>query len=129
MRCFVIAVSLCVFSGSALADASCTTKGAEKKLAGAALTSFMTKCEQDAAAACDADGKSKKLAGAALDSHMKKCIADAVGDRASLTCKGQAGEKKLAGAALDSFMKKGEQDAAATCDADGESKKLAGGPR
>jgi hypothetical protein len=52
-----------------------------KKLAGAALTSFMTKCEQDAAAACDANGKSKKLAGAALDSHMKKCIADAVGDK------------------------------------------------
>ena len=79
MRCIAIAVSLCVFSGNALADSSCTTKGAEKKLAGAALTSFMTKCEQDAAAACDADGKSQKLAGAALDSHMKKCIADAVG--------------------------------------------------
>ena len=77
-------------SASALADASCTTKAAEKKLAGAALTSFMTKCEQDAAAACNADGKSQKLAGAALDSHMRKCIAHAVGDKASLTCKGQA---------------------------------------
>ena len=51
MRCFAIAVSLCVFGASALADASCATKAAEKKLAGAALTSFMTKCEQDAAAA------------------------------------------------------------------------------
>ena len=79
MRCFAIAVSLCVFGGSALADTSCATKAAEKKLAGAALTSFMKKCEQDAAAACDADGKSQKLAGAALDSHMKKCIVDAVG--------------------------------------------------
>ena len=79
MRCFVIAASLCLFSGSALADPSCTTKAADKKLAGAALTSFMTKCEQDSAAACDADGKSQKLAGAALDSHMKKCIEDAVG--------------------------------------------------
>ena len=96
MRCFAIAVSLCVFSGSVLADASCTAKAAEKKLAGAALTSFMTKCEQDAAAACTADGKSQKLAGAALDSHMKKCIADAVGDKASLTCKGQAGRNSLA---------------------------------
>ena len=54
MRCMAIGVSLCVFSASALADASCTIKAAEKKLAGAALTSFM----------------SQKLAGAALDSHM-----------------------------------------------------------
>ena len=51
MRCFVFAVSLCVFGGGAMADASCTSKAAEKKLAGAALTSFMNKCEQDAAAA------------------------------------------------------------------------------
>ena len=43
MRCFAIAVSLCVFGASAQADASCTTKAAEKKVAGAALTSFMTK--------------------------------------------------------------------------------------
>ena len=74
MRCIVTAVSVFVFSGSAL-----RTKAAGRKLAGAALTSFMKKCEQDAVAACDADGKSQKLAGAALDSHMKKCIADAVG--------------------------------------------------
>jgi hypothetical protein len=73
-RCF----SMCVQwqrAGRRLVD----SQGGRKKLAGAALTSFMTKCEQDAVAACDADGKSQKLAGAALDSHMKKCIADAVG--------------------------------------------------
>ena len=69
-------------SGAAPADASCTAKAAEKKLAGAALTSFMKKCEEDAATACNADSKAKKLAGAALDSHMKKCIGDAVGKKA-----------------------------------------------
>ena len=58
---------------------TCKGHAGEKKLAGAALGSFMKTCEQDAAAACDADGKSQKLAGAALDSHMKKCIEDAVG--------------------------------------------------
>ena len=61
------------------ASLTCKGQAGEKKLAGAALNSFMKKCEQDAAAACDADGKSQKLAGAALDRHMKKCIADAVG--------------------------------------------------
>lgn len=78
---FAIAAGL-AGSGAALADASCTAKAAEKKLAGAALTSFMKKCEEDAATACNADSKSKKLAGAALDSHMKKCINDAVGKKA-----------------------------------------------
>jgi hypothetical protein len=81
MRYLVIVVSICAFGASALADASCTARAAEKKLAGAALTSFMKKCEEDAAAACDADSKSKNLSGAALDSHMKKCIADAVGKK------------------------------------------------
>ena len=81
MRYLVIVFCLCALGGSALADASCTVRAAEKKLAGAALASFMKKCEQDAAATCDADSKSKKLSGAALDSHMKKCIADAVGKK------------------------------------------------
>ena len=52
---------------------------AEKKLAGAALTSFMKKCESDAKKSCDADSKAKKLSGAAKNSHMKKCVEDAVG--------------------------------------------------
>ena len=53
---------------------------ADKKLAGAALTSFMKKCQTDATAKCEADSKSMKLAGAAKTSHMKKCVADAVGN-------------------------------------------------
>lgn len=71
---------LCAFAGSAFAaDTTCKSQASEKKLAGAALDSFMKKCEADAATACDADSKAKKLAGAALDAHMKKCINDKVG--------------------------------------------------
>jgi len=36
------------------ADSSCSSQAAEKKLAGAAKTSFMGKCERDAKASCDA---------------------------------------------------------------------------
>ena len=97
MKYIIATILLAAFSGSAFADASCTTMAAEKKLAGAAKSSFMTKCEKDAMTACDTDAKAKKLAGAALDSHMKKCVVDAVGNKDSMTCKGQAAEKKLAG--------------------------------
>ena len=51
----------------------------EKKLAGAAATSFLTKCEKDAAESCEKTVVEKKLAGAAKDSFTKKCLADAVG--------------------------------------------------
>ena len=52
---------------------------AEKKLAGAALTSFMKKCETDAKKSCDASATEKKLNGAAKTSFTKKCVTDAVG--------------------------------------------------
>ena len=51
----------------------------EKKLAGAALTSFMKKCEFDAAAVCDTEAADKKLSGAAKTSFTKKCVKDATG--------------------------------------------------
>lgn len=84
MRKFVIA--LCsVFLVSHLAfaaDASCDTRAAEKKLAGAAKNSFMKKCERDAKADaakkdCEAKAAEKKLKGAAKNSFTKKCVADA----------------------------------------------------
>ena len=62
---------------------NCEAMAAEKKLAGAAKTSFVTKCETDggkaasAAAACDKQADEKKLAGAARTSFTKKCVADA----------------------------------------------------
>jgi psiF repeat len=66
-----------------------------------------------AASNCEAQATEKKLAGAAKTSFMKKCEADAGTSAAATACEAQAGEKKLAGAAKTSFMKKCESDAAA----------------
>ncbi len=60
-------------------DQSCKDKAADKKLAGAAQTSFMKKCQADATKACGATAADKKLAGAAKASFTKKCVNDAVG--------------------------------------------------
>ena len=97
--------------GAALAqNAVCKTQAVDKKLAGAALTSFMTKCEADMAAAavpapaaksCKIQSADKKLAGAAQTSFMKKCETDA-----TTACDTAAADKKLAGAAKTSFTKK-----------------------
>lgn len=65
--------------GAARADDTCKSRATDKKLAGAAMTSFMTKCQKDAAATCDATAATKKLAGAAKTSFTKKCVGDAVG--------------------------------------------------
>ena len=67
----------------ASADAACKAKAAEKKLAGAAESSFVKKCIKDAgdaapavSTACEKSAADKKLAGAAKTSHIKKCMAD-----------------------------------------------------
>ncbi len=70
------ALSLCAFSAQA---ASCKVEASTKKLAGAALTSFMKKCEGDAQSVCEKSAADKKLSGAAKDGHIKKCVNDAVG--------------------------------------------------
>lgn len=62
------------------AETNCAAVVKEKKLAGAAKTSFLKKCEQDARAACEASAVEKKLAGAAKTSFTGKCVRDAVGD-------------------------------------------------
>ena len=77
MKRLALIFAVCVVSGPAFA--TCKSEATDKKLAGAALKSFMTKCEKDANTACDLDSKSKNLAGAARTSHMKKCVADSVG--------------------------------------------------
>ena len=67
---------------SAPAFATCKSDAVGKDgrpLVGAALKSFMTKCQKDATATCAKDSAAKKLAGAAKTSHMKKCVTDAVG--------------------------------------------------
>jgi len=77
MKRSLLVVIFCLFSMPAFA--TCKSDGADKKLSGAALTSFVGKCQKDAQAKCDADSKDKNLAGAAKTAHMKKCVADAVG--------------------------------------------------
>lgn len=70
---------LCASVGTASADDTCKSTAMGKKLAGAAMTSFMKKCQTDAATTCDTAAASKKLAGAAKTSFTKKCVNDAVG--------------------------------------------------
>ncbi|WP_442753917.1 hypothetical protein ACNHKD_13040 [Methylocystis sp. JAN1] len=61
----------------------CAAKATEKKLAGAALNSFLKKCERDAAmSACQAAAAEKKLVGAARMSFTKKCVKDAASAQA-----------------------------------------------
>jgi hypothetical protein len=78
MKTIILAAALSLMTSSAFAM-TCKEDTTAKKLAGAAATSHMKKCETDATAKCEADSTQKKLAGAAKTSHMKKCVADAVG--------------------------------------------------
>lgn len=79
MKRIALALAISLVATGAYA-ASCKTQASEKKLAGAALTSFMKKCETDATKSCEMDSATKKLAGAAKTSHMKKCVTDSVGN-------------------------------------------------
>ena len=74
-----VVLSLILATAAMAEGPTCNAAAAEKKLAGAAKTSFLTKCEKDASAACQAASKEKKLSGAAKTSFEKKCIRDAVG--------------------------------------------------
>lgn len=81
MKLFLLSLAaIAALASPALADATtCTAQAAEKKLAGAAQTSFMKKCEADGKTACEKAAADKKLAGAAKTSFETKCLADAVG--------------------------------------------------
>jgi hypothetical protein len=83
MKRLVIAAAMTVFASNVAfaANPACEAQATEKKLAGAAKSSFITKCEKDAKAAtqktCDAQAAEKKLAGAAKTSFTTKCVNDA----------------------------------------------------
>ncbi len=79
MKLIMVIALLAGSATAAYADGTCSSNAADKKLAGAAKTSFMTKCQKDAGATCDAAAASKKLAGAAKTSFTTKCVKDAVG--------------------------------------------------
>jgi hypothetical protein len=78
MKSLLVIAALTLVASPAFA--TCKGDAAEKKLAGAALNSFMKKCESDAKAACAKTSVEMKLAGAAKTSHEKKCLTDAVGN-------------------------------------------------
>jgi hypothetical protein len=83
MRYLAVVAMLVVAATAAGAQTpgpTCKAQAEQKKLAGAALKSFMTKCEKDASAACGKSAADNKLAGAAKTSHVKKCVSDAVGN-------------------------------------------------
>ena len=77
----IVALALTATNAAWAANAACEAQATEKKLAGAAKTSFMKKCEKDASEAatktCDTQAVDKKLAGAAKTSFVKKCVKDA----------------------------------------------------
>jgi hypothetical protein len=80
MKYLIAAAFAALLIGGAQAQmGSCKAAAAEKKLAGAALKSFMTKCENDAKSSCGMAAKEKKLAGAAEKSFTTKCVSDKVG--------------------------------------------------
>ena len=87
---FVLAafIGASAFAQAPAAAPTCESRAAEKKLAGAAKTSFMKKCEKDAGASaapvnhsqvCESKAAEKKLAGAAKNSFVTKCVKDAAG--------------------------------------------------
>jgi len=69
-------------AAASAACAACKSEATARKLAGAALTSFMKsfmkKCERDATASCEQSSVELKLAGGKDQSH-EKCVDDAVG--------------------------------------------------
>lgn len=80
----LMALGAALSFGAAHAQSTCDAQAADKKLNGAAKTSFTKKCEKDAKAAaaptCASkaiDKNGKALAGAAKTSFMKKCEAGA----------------------------------------------------
>jgi hypothetical protein len=79
MKIIIFAAAFALASSSGAFALSCKEDTTAKRLAGAAATSHMKKCETDARAKCEADSTARKLAGAAKTSHMKKCVDDAVG--------------------------------------------------
>ncbi len=83
MKTVLLAAVTVLFANSVAfaANPTCEAQAGEKKLAGAAKTSFVKKCEKDVAEAanksCSTQAAEKKLAGAAKSSFVKKCVKDA----------------------------------------------------
>jgi hypothetical protein len=79
MKMIVASMLALALTASVAQAGTCSADAKDKKLAGAALKSFMTKCERDAKTTCSTNAKDKKLAGAAATSFTNKCVKDSVG--------------------------------------------------
>ena len=83
MKSLIVATAVILLASTTAfaANPSCEAQAGEKKLAGAAKSSFIKKCEKDATEAattvCTTQATEKKLAGAAKSSFIKKCVKDA----------------------------------------------------
>ena len=78
-RIFIAALVCLCSAGALAAGLSCKEQADDLKVAGTALTGFMTRCERDAMASCDASAFASKLTGTARTSFAKKCVEVAVG--------------------------------------------------
>jgi curli biogenesis system outer membrane secretion channel CsgG len=80
-RYLLAALLLTAAINAPAATPACEAQATEKKLAGAAKTSFLKKCDRDTTEAatkdCDTKAAEKKLAGAAKTSFVTKCVKDA----------------------------------------------------
>ena len=78
MKRIALALLIAAFAlGPALAQENCEAKAVGKDgkpLAGAAKTSFLTKCKRDACAPKAVGSDGKALKGAAKNSFMAKCV-------------------------------------------------------
>ena len=88
MKKLMIAAAIAAFASTAFAaNPACESQANEKKLSGAARTSFIKKCEKDATdstkSACEVQAGEKKLSGAAKSSFVNKCVKDAAGAAAA----------------------------------------------
>ena len=79
VKAALILITLWLPLGAAAA-ATCADQATDKKLAGAAKSSFLAKCEKDATATCETTATERKLAGAAKTSFVNKCKQDAIGE-------------------------------------------------
>jgi membrane protease subunit (stomatin/prohibitin family) len=108
---FMLAItSLFVGNSSLAADASCEAQASDRKLAGAAKTNFVSKCNLTATSAvtsCEGQATTKKLGGAAKTSFIRKCYEGSqVPVPKGVYCESVANEKRLKASAKTSFVKK-----------------------
>jgi len=114
MKRIIFGIALALFAVQVSA-ATCNAMATEKKLAGAAKSSFVQKCEKDARAKCEASADKKTLSGAARNSYIIKCTQDSAGVGSKAACEASADARNLSGAARNSHIGKCMKDSEPSC--------------